>query len=59
MSETVGIEISEKSRLVTSLLAFLIGEFGAHRFYLKKFKTAIPMAILGSVGSVTAIVGVG
>ena len=36
-------EISPKSRLATTLLAWFLGEFGAHRFYLGKIGTAIAM----------------
>ena len=39
-------EISPKSRLVTVLLAFFLGIFGAHRFYIGKTRTAIVMLIL-------------
>ena len=35
--------MSEKSRTVASLLAFFLGIFGAHRFYLGKTKSAILM----------------
>jgi len=44
-------EISPKSRLATTLLAFFLGEFGAHRFYLGKIGTAIAMLFtLGGLG---------
>jgi len=44
-------EISPKSRLATTLFAFFLGEFGAHRFYLGKIGTAIAMLItLGGLG---------
>ena len=43
-------EISPKSRLATTLLAFFLGELGVHRFYLGKIGTAIVMLILGLVG---------
>ena len=44
-------EISPKSRLATTLFAFFLGEFGAHRFYLGKIGTAILMLItLGGLG---------
>jgi TM2 domain-containing membrane protein YozV len=45
--------ISPKSRLATTLLAFFLGEFGAHRFYLGKFGTAIGMLLLGIAGCST------
>ena len=38
-------EVSTKSRLVTTLFAFFLGEFGAHRFYLRKWGTAIAMLL--------------
>jgi TM2 domain-containing membrane protein YozV len=43
-------DISPKSRLATTLLAFFLGEFGAHRFYIGKNGTAIVMLLLGIVG---------
>jgi len=45
--------ISPKSRLATTLLAFLLGQFGAHRFYLGKYGAAITMLVLAVVGYVT------
>ena len=38
-------EVSTKSRLATTLFAFFLGEFGAHRFYLRKWGTAIAMLL--------------
>jgi TM2 domain-containing membrane protein YozV len=46
----LGADISPKSRLATTLLAFFLGEFGAHRFYIGKTGTAIIMLVLGIVG---------
>lgn len=37
--------LSPKSRLVTLLLCFFLGCFGAHRFYVGKIGTAILMLI--------------
>jgi TM2 domain-containing membrane protein YozV len=35
------VEISNKSRLVTFLLCYIFGMFGAHRFYVGKKGTAV------------------
>jgi len=45
--------ISPKSRMVTALLAFFLGIFGTHRFYIGKIRTAIMMLILSIVYFVT------
>lgn len=47
---TIGGGISEKSRLVVVLLAFPLGQFGAHRFYAGKMGTAITMLVLAILG---------
>ncbi len=46
-------EVSSKSRLVTVLLTFFLGIFGAHRFYIGKMRTAIVMLILSILYLVT------
>jgi TM2 domain-containing membrane protein YozV len=38
-------EISPKSRLAAVLLCFLLGVFGAHRFYVGKIGTGILMLV--------------
>ena len=44
-------DISPKSRLAATLLAWFLGTFGAHRFYLGKTGTAIAMLFtLGGLG---------
>jgi len=44
-------EVSPKSRLAVTLFAFFLGEFGAHRFYLRKWGTAVAMLLtLGGLG---------
>ena len=49
-------DISKKSRLATSLLAWFLGIFGAHRFYLGKIGTGILMLFtLGGFGIWTLI----
>jgi len=47
------VGISPKSRLATSLLAWFLGSFGAHRFYIGKTGTAVVMLVLGLIGWTT------
>ena len=49
-------EVSPKSRLATSLFAFFLGEFGAHRFYLGKIGTAILMLLTAGGLGIWALV---
>ncbi len=52
---TIG-EISPKSRLAVTLLAFFLGSLGIHRFYLGKIITGIIMLITaGALGIWTLI----
>lgn len=39
-------EISDKSRLAAFLLAFFLGGFGVHRFYVGRVKSGVIMLIL-------------
>ena len=39
-------EISDKSRLPTTLFVLFLGQFGAHRFYTGKTETALSMLAL-------------
>jgi len=49
-------EASDKSRLATTLFAFFLGTFGAHRFYLGKIGTAIAMLLTaGGLGIWTLV----
>lgn len=57
--EAGAAEVSEKSRLAATLLAFFLGQFGIHRFYLGKVGTAAVMLILGILGWATVWFGVG
>ena len=52
-------DISPKSRLAATLLAWFLGIFGAHRFYIGKTGTAVVMLILGIAGVATSWVFVG
>ena len=49
-------EISPKSRLVTTLLAFFLGELGIHRFYLGKIGTGILMLLTGGGLGIWALI---
>ena len=44
------VDISPKSRRSTALLAFFLGVFGAHRFYIGKTRTALVMLLLSIAG---------
>ena len=49
-------EISPKSRLAVTLLAFFLGGLGIHRFYLGKIGTGIAMLLtLGGLGIWTLV----
>ena len=51
--------VSPKSRTVAALLAFFLGEFGAHRFYLGHTGLAVTMLVLGIVGFIGSFFLVG
>lgn len=41
---------SQKSRLVAAILCWILGVFGAHRFYVGKNGTAIAMLLISLTG---------
>ena len=50
--EKAAADVSLKSRLAASLLAWFLGEFGAHRFYTGKAGTAVIMLLMGILAGV-------
>jgi TM2 domain-containing membrane protein YozV len=48
--EVEGIDISPKSRLITTLLALFLGVVGGHRFYTGNKVTGIIMVVLTVIG---------
>ena len=49
--KTLDTNVSAKSRLAVTLLAWFLGQLGIHRFYLEKYGTAILMLFtLGGLG---------
>jgi TM2 domain-containing membrane protein YozV len=52
-------DISPKSRVATTLFAWFLGIFGAHRFYVGKTGTAVTMLVLSIAGFATLWLFVG
>lgn len=51
--------MTEKRILPAFLLAFFLGAFGAHNFYLGQKGKAIAQLVLSIVGILTSIIGIG
>ena len=50
------MEVSDKSRLAVTLLAFFLGFLGVHRFYLGKIVPGIIMLITGGAFGIWALI---
>ena len=60
LAKAEAVDVSQKSRLAATLLAWFLGYFGAHRFYIGKTGTAIIMLILNIIGwSTLWVYGIG
>ena len=55
----MAFETSKKSTLISYLLWFFLGGFGAHRFYLGRTGSAIGMLVLLVLSSILAVVAIG
>jgi TM2 domain-containing membrane protein YozV/cold shock CspA family protein len=49
---------TEKNRIVAAVLAFFLGHWGIHKFYLGKTNAGIVMLLLGTLGWVLIIPGI-
>lgn len=52
-------DAQKKSVIVAYLFWFFLGGIGAHRFYLKRTRSAIAILLLSVIGAATVIIGVG
>lgn len=55
----VALQVSDKSKSTAALLAFFLGGFGAHRFYVGKSGSAVIMLIMAIVGILLSCVYIG
>ena len=55
----VALQVSDKSKSTAALLAFFLGGFGAHRFYVGKSGSAVVMLIMAIVGILLSCVYIG
>ncbi len=53
------LQVSDKSKGTAALLAFFLGGFGAHRFYVGKTGSAVVMLIMAIVGILLSCVYIG
>ncbi|MEJ6020201.1 TM2 domain-containing protein [Corynebacterium sp. H113] len=54
-----GPMMSDKSKIVAALLAFFLGGFGVHNFYLGKTNVAVTQLVLYLIGLATAFIFIG
>ena len=47
----------EKNRIVAAVLAFFLGSFGVHKFYLGKNGAGVVMLLMGTVGWILVLPG--
>ena len=52
-------DTNKKSKGIALLFWFFLGWLGAHRFYLEKYESAIPLALLWIVGAFLFLNGFG
>ena len=55
--QELGVEPKSKSKIISAVLAFVLGIFGAHCYYLGKYKIGliilgISLATIGGIGSI-------
>ena len=50
--------VSDKNRIVAALLAFFLGVFGVHKFYLGKGGAGLTMLLCGTIGWLLVLPGV-
>jgi TM2 domain-containing membrane protein YozV len=53
-----GLVVGDKNKLVAALLAFFLGGFGAHKFYLGRIGPGIVMLLCGTIGWLLVLPGV-
>jgi TM2 domain-containing membrane protein YozV len=54
---SVGAVVGSKDKVAAALLAFFLGCFGAHKFYLNKTGAAVTMLLCGTIGWLLVLPG--